>query len=107
MLFRSQRCVVGNEARRPALTSNAGLWEDREREEVHSFAATMYRTAPQRLEPIARLVDVDRLASALVHPETGVLGSDEQFPQTYSQVGLILSAMRLSRSWEEGLWHAS
>ena len=28
-------------------------------------------------------------------------------PQTYSQVGLILSAMRLSRSWEEGLWHAS
>ena len=29
------------------------------------------------------------------------------FPQTYSQVGLILSAMRLSRTWEEGLWHAS
>lgn len=28
------------------------------------------------------------------------------FPQTYSQVGLILSAMRVSRSWEEGLWHA-
>ncbi len=28
------------------------------------------------------------------------------FPQTYSQVGLILSAMRLSRSWEEGLWRA-
>lgn len=102
-----QRCVVGNEARRPALMSNAGFWEDREREEVHSFAAAMYRTAPQRLEPIARRVDVDRLASALVHPEIGVLGSDEQFPRTYSQVGLILSAMRLSRSWEEGLWHAS
>ncbi|HTR17078.1 MAG TPA: glycoside hydrolase family 15 protein [Acetobacteraceae bacterium] len=29
------------------------------------------------------------------------------FPQSYSQVGLILSAMRLSRSWEEGLWRAS
>jgi GH15 family glucan-1,4-alpha-glucosidase len=29
------------------------------------------------------------------------------FPQTYSQVGLILCAMRLSRSWEEGLWRAS
>jgi GH15 family glucan-1,4-alpha-glucosidase len=29
------------------------------------------------------------------------------FPQTYSQVGLILSAMRVSRTWEEGLWHAS
>ena len=28
------------------------------------------------------------------------------FPQTYSQVGLIRSAMRLSRSWEEGLWRA-
>ncbi len=29
------------------------------------------------------------------------------FPQTYSQVGLILSAMRVSRTWEEGFWHAS
>jgi GH15 family glucan-1,4-alpha-glucosidase len=29
------------------------------------------------------------------------------FPQTYSQVGLILCAMRLSRSWEDGLWRAS
>ena len=29
------------------------------------------------------------------------------FPQTYSHVGLILCAMRLSRSWEEGLWRAS
>jgi GH15 family glucan-1,4-alpha-glucosidase len=29
------------------------------------------------------------------------------FPQTYSQVGLIQAAMRLSRTWEEGLWHAS
>jgi GH15 family glucan-1,4-alpha-glucosidase len=28
------------------------------------------------------------------------------FPQTYSQVGLILSAARVSRTWEEGLWHA-
>jgi hypothetical protein len=29
------------------------------------------------------------------------------FPQTYSPVGPILSAMRLSRSREEELWHAS
>ena len=29
------------------------------------------------------------------------------FPQTYSQVGLILCAMRLSRTWEDGLWRAS
>jgi len=28
-------------------------------------------------------------------------------PQTFSMVGIILSAMRLSRSWEEGLWRAS
>ena len=26
------------------------------------------------------------------------------YPQTYSMVGLAVSAMRLSRSWEEGLW---
>jgi hypothetical protein len=59
------------------------------------------------VRPIAKQVDVGGLASALVHPEIGVLGSDDQFPQTYSQVGLILSAMRLPRGWEEGLWHAS
>lgn len=29
------------------------------------------------------------------------------FPQTYSHIGLILCAMTLSRSWEEGLWRAS
>ncbi|WP_374656384.1 glycoside hydrolase family 15 protein [Dongia sp.] len=29
------------------------------------------------------------------------------FPQTFSMVGMILSAMHLSRSWEEGLWRAS
>ncbi len=29
------------------------------------------------------------------------------FPQAYSMVGLILSAMRLSRSWEDSLWRAS
>ena len=36
-----------------------------------------------------------------------LLSEDIDGPQTYSQVGLILSAMRLSRSSEEGLWHAS
>jgi GH15 family glucan-1,4-alpha-glucosidase len=29
------------------------------------------------------------------------------YPQTYSLVGLTLSAHRLSRSWEQGLWHSS
>lgn len=37
--------------------------------------------------------------------ETGKLWGN--FPQTYSQVGLILCAMKLSRGWEEGLWRAS
>jgi len=29
------------------------------------------------------------------------------FPQAFSMVGLILSAMRLSKTWEEALWRAS
>jgi GH15 family glucan-1,4-alpha-glucosidase len=45
------------------------------------------------------------LLSEDIDPKTGELWGN--FPQTYSQVGLITSAMRLSRSWEEGLWRAS
>jgi GH15 family glucan-1,4-alpha-glucosidase len=45
------------------------------------------------------------LFSEDIDPKSGELWGN--FPQTYSQVGLILSAMRLSVSWEEGLWHAS
>jgi len=224
-----QLCVVGNEAHRAALTPDAGLWEYRERAEVHTFSAAMCWAAQHRLGMIARRVGVDAEsrewlaragvlrqevmqrattqegwlsgvldrdmvdASSLVMPEIGLLRSDDprfaatldmvskrlmkngflmryveaddfgkpsnafllctfwyidalasvgrreealelfnnvlgrrnhvgllsedidprtgelwgNFPQTYSQVGLILSAMRLSRSWEEGLWHAS
>jgi GH15 family glucan-1,4-alpha-glucosidase len=224
-----QLCLVGNEAHRVALTPDAGLWEYREREEVHTFSSAMCWAAQHRLGMIARRVGVDSEArewlaragvlrqevlqrcttqegwlsgvldrdmadaSCLVLPEIGLLGSDDQrfhatldmaakklmrngfvmryveaddfgkpsnafllctfwyidalasvgrreealelfnnvlgrrnhvgllsedidprtgelwgnFPQTYSQVGLILSAMRLTRSWEEGLWHAS
>jgi GH15 family glucan-1,4-alpha-glucosidase len=40
-----------------------------------------------------------------IAPDTGTLWGN--FPQTYSQVGLIFAAMRLSRTWEEGMWHAS
>lgn len=39
------------------------------------------------------------LLSEDLHPETGELWGN--FPQTYSMVGLIMCAMRLSRSWEE------
>ncbi len=45
------------------------------------------------------------LLSEDVHPVTGELWGN--FPQTYSMAGLILSAMRLSRSWEDRYWHGS
>jgi len=45
------------------------------------------------------------LLSEDITPDTGALWGN--FPQTYSQVGLIFAAMRLSRSWEQGLWRAS
>jgi GH15 family glucan-1,4-alpha-glucosidase len=44
------------------------------------------------------------LLSEDVHPVTGKLWGN--FPQTYSMAGLILTAMRLSRSWEDKYWHA-
>ena len=45
------------------------------------------------------------LLSEDVHPETGALWGN--FPQTYSMAGLILTAMRLSRSWEDRYWRGS
>jgi GH15 family glucan-1,4-alpha-glucosidase len=42
------------------------------------------------------------LLSEDVDPKTGELWGN--FPQTYSMVGLIISAMRLSRTWEEAFW---
>jgi GH15 family glucan-1,4-alpha-glucosidase len=42
------------------------------------------------------------LLSEDVHPQTGTLWGN--FPQTYSMAGLILTAMRLSRSWEDRYW---
>lgn len=222
-------CEVGREAHRAALLPDAGLWEYRERAEVHTFSSTMCWAALRSLGMIARRVGLDGEsrewlaragalrqellrrattgggwlsgvldremvdASSLVLPEIGLLRASDprfsatldvvserlmrngfvmryveaddfgapsnafllctfwyidalasvgrreealelfnnvlarrnhvgllsedvdpatgelwgNFPQTYSQVGLILSAMRLSRSWEEGLWHAS
>lgn len=44
------------------------------------------------------------LLSEDLDPQTGELWGN--FPQAYSHVGLINSAFRLSRSWEEGLWRA-
>jgi GH15 family glucan-1,4-alpha-glucosidase len=42
------------------------------------------------------------LLSEDIDPTTGELWGN--FPQTYSMVGLIISAMRLSKSWEEAFW---
>ncbi len=42
------------------------------------------------------------LLSEDVDPRTGTLWGN--FPQTYSMAGLILTAMRLSRSWEDRYW---
>ncbi len=44
------------------------------------------------------------LLSEDIDAKTGELWGN--FPQTYSLVGLTLSAHRLSRTWEQGLWHA-
>jgi hypothetical protein len=45
------------------------------------------------------------LRSEGIDPLSGKLWGD--FPRTCWQAGPILSALRPSRSWEEGLWHAS
>lgn len=45
------------------------------------------------------------LLSEDLHPVTGELWGN--LPQTYSMAGIVNSAMRLSISWEEGLWLAS
>ena len=42
------------------------------------------------------------LLSEDIDPKTGELWGN--FPQTYSLVGIIVAAMRLSKSWEEGFW---
>jgi GH15 family glucan-1,4-alpha-glucosidase len=42
------------------------------------------------------------LLSEDIDPRTGKLWGN--FPQTYSMAGLILTAMRLSRSWEDRYW---
>lgn len=45
------------------------------------------------------------LLSEDIDPATGELWGN--FPQTYSMVGVIVCAMRLSKSWEEAFWRGS
>ena len=40
-----------------------------------------------------------------MNPRTGELWGN--FPQTYSMAGIILSAIRLSKSWEDRYWRGS
>jgi GH15 family glucan-1,4-alpha-glucosidase len=65
----------------------------------------------QRSEARDQFVDALRLRNRYgllsedVHPVTGALWGN--FPQTYSMAGLILTAMKLSRSWEDRYWRSS
>jgi GH15 family glucan-1,4-alpha-glucosidase len=67
---------------------------------IEALAATGRRDEARALfeNMLARRNHVGLLSEDL-HPETGELWGN--FPQTYSMVGLIMCAMRLSRSWEE------
>jgi len=61
--------------------------------------------ARERFQDALSLRNSYGLLSEDIHPQTGALWGN--FPQTYCMAGLILSAMRLSRSWEDRYWRAS
>jgi GH15 family glucan-1,4-alpha-glucosidase len=61
--------------------------------------------ARERLSDALKLTNRYGLLSEDVHPATGALWGN--FPQTYSMAGLILTAMKLSRSWEDRYWRSS
>ena len=73
---------------------------------IDALAATGRRAEAKELfdKILARRNHLGLLSEDL-DGKTGMLWGN--FPQTFSMVGMILSAMRLSRSWEEGLWRAS
>jgi GH15 family glucan-1,4-alpha-glucosidase len=70
------------------------LWDIRR----HSEARDMFVDA-------LRLRNRYGLLSEDVHPVTGKLWGN--FPQTYSMSGLILTAIKLSRSWGDRYWRGS
>jgi GH15 family glucan-1,4-alpha-glucosidase len=69
------------------------------------WALGRHQEARGRFEDALKLRNHYGLLAEDVDPKTGFLWGN--FPQTYSMAGLILSAMRLSKSWEERYWHAS
>lgn len=67
---------------------------------IDALAALGRKEEARRLfEAVLRRRNGLGLLSEDIHPETGELWGN--YPQTYSMVGLINCAMRLSRSWEE------
>lgn len=61
--------------------------------------------ARERFQDALALRNSYGLLAEDIHPQTGALWGN--FPQTYSMAGVILSAMRLSQSWEDRYWRAS
>ena len=61
--------------------------------------------ARERYQDALALRNCYGLLAEDIHPQTGALWGN--FPQTYSMAGVILTAMRLSQSWEDRYWRAS
>ncbi len=70
---------------------------------IDALAATGQREEARRLfEGMLARRNHLGLLSEDIDPKTGELWGN--YPQTYSLVGLIVCAMRLSKSWEEAFW---
>jgi GH15 family glucan-1,4-alpha-glucosidase len=105
--------LVGEQAARRYDQPDAGVWEFRTKRSVHTYSSVMCWVACDRLRRIAlRAEQARELFEHLLSMRNrhGLLSEDldlttgEQwgnFPQTYSMVGLINSAIRLSKPWEE------
>jgi GH15 family glucan-1,4-alpha-glucosidase len=61
--------------------------------------------ARERYQEALGLRNAYGLLAEDVHLQTSALWGN--FPQTYCMAGIILSAMRLSQSWEDRYWRAS
>jgi GH15 family glucan-1,4-alpha-glucosidase len=70
------------------------LWDIKRHDEAHAMFVDALR-----------LRNRYGLFSEDVHPLTGKLWGN--FPQTYSMSGLILTAIKLSRSWGDRYWRGS
>ena len=69
------------------------------------FTRFVGKTAHDMFVDALRMRNRYGLLSEDVHPVTGKLWGN--FPQTYSMSGLILTAIKLSRSWGDRYWRGS